>query len=588
MTGRNQSGALFADPLDTDPLITHTVRFLPSGSAAAARPDETLLAAARRAGVVLDAPCAGEGTCGKCGVWLAPDHAERVVVLDPSVLPEAKLREGLVPACQALPLADVEVILPRVAAGGQIQTVVDGYPDGAGAGIGQATHHLSNPHISKQYLPAEDRTLVRAGDEVIGTEPGDTRQSLRGVAVDVGTTTLVASLLDLHSGVVLATESSLNPQSLHAQDVLSRIKTAATAEGLAFLHAMLRDEINAMLGRLAASTRLPLRQVYEVVLSGNTCMLHLVTGAPTASLGKYPYRPAIRGGVSLSARDLRLHVSPFGLVYLPPILGPYVGADITSGLLVTDLERRDGVTLFVDIGTNGELVLADNGRLTATSTAAGPAFEGMNIRDGMRAAPGAVERFEIRPDLSVRVGTIAGEPAVGICGSGLVDVVAELVRVGVVAVNGRMARPGELAVAALEERLIMLDGKAAFRVAEQVYLTQPDVRQLQLAKGALRAGIEMLLEHAGLKAEQVDTAVIAGSFGYHLATPSLVRLGLLPAQLHDRVHFAGNTSRTGAEAFLLDATTRERAHRIVAATDVVELADDDAFQKVFMRSMAFA
>ena len=188
----------------------------------------------------------------------------------------------------------------------------------------------------------------------------------------------------------------------------------------------------------------------------------------------------------------------------------------------------------------------------------------------------------------MQVGTIGARPAVGICGSGLVDVVAELVRVGVVAATGRMARPGELAVAALEERLTMLDGKPAFRVAEQVYLTQSDVRQMQLAKAALRAGIEMLLDHAGLQAEQVDTAVIAGSFGYHLALPSLVRLGLLPAQLHDRVHFAGNTSRTGAEAFLLDATTRERAHRIVAATDVVELADDNAFQKVFMRSMAFA
>jgi uncharacterized 2Fe-2S/4Fe-4S cluster protein (DUF4445 family) len=213
----------------------------------------------------------------------------------------------------------------------------------------------------------------------------------------------------------------------------------------------------------------------------------------------------------------------------------------------------------------------------------------MNIRHGMRAAPGAVERFRIDADLTIHAATIGGQPAVGICGSGLVDIVAELVRVGIVAPNGRMARPAAAlgVLSPLEERLLLLDDKPAFRVAEAIYLTQSDVRHVQLAKGALRTGIEMLLKHAGRSADQVDEVIIAGSFGYHLQVESLARLGLLPGVLCDRVHFVGNTSRTGAEAFLLNTASRHHIHELVAQVKVVELADDATFQSVFVKSMGF-
>ncbi len=571
------SFTLSADP--SVPIRPYTVRFLPSGAAAIAGHDETLLAVARRAGLVVDAPCGGEGTCGKCVMRVPPTDRDKVRVEDDGVLTAEEIRGGLVLSCQTMVAGDVEVFMPDGDRSTGIRILIDGYTG--------EVHR--DPHIRKRYDSDAHATLVYAGDGVIGTETGDTTQEVYAAAVDLGTTTLVASLLDLSRGAVIATESSLNPQALHAQDVLSRIKTASSAEGLAFLHGILRDELNVLLGQLATSSGVRLHQVYEVVLSGNTCMLHLATGAPTAQLGKYPYTPSIRGGNSLLANDVGLRIAPFGQVYLPPIIGPYVGADITSGVLVTHLERRPGVVLFVDIGTNGEIVLSDNGRLLAASTAAGPAFEGMNIRHGMRAAPGAVERFRIATDLTIHAATIGGQPAVGICGSGLVDIVAELVRVGIVAPNGRMARPAAaLGVPSpLEERLLLLDDKPAFRVAEAIYLTQSDVRHVQLAKGAMRTGIEMLLKHAGRSADQVDEVIIAGSFGYHLQVESLARLGLLPGVLCDRVHFVGNTSRTGAEAFLLNTASRHHIHDLVARVKVVELADDATFQSVFVKNMGF-
>lgn len=573
--GVGRSSARFAE--SSAPVRSYAVRFQPSGKSAVANEGDTLIAVARRAGLAVHAPCGGEGTCGKCVVRLPPAAADRVKVVDNAALSAAEIREGLVLACQTQVAGDVEAFVPEADAGADLRILTDGY----------AGERRVAPHVRKHYQAEADVTLVSAGGDVIGRERGDTAREAYAVAVDIGTTTLVASLLDLSRGAVLATESSLNPQALHVQDVLSRIKTASTDEGLAFLHGMLRDEINALLVRLVIAAKARLRRVYEVAFSGNTCMLHLAVGAPTAALGKYPYTPSVRGGHSLPAADIGLRIARFGQIYLPPIIGPYVGADIASGILVTELAQRSGVILFIDIGTNGEIVLADHGRLLATSTAAGPAFEGMNIRHGMRAAPGAVERFQIEPDLSVRIDTIGNQPATGICGSGLIDLVAELVRVGVVASNGRLAKPGTLGSSALAPHLLLVDGKPAFRVTENLCLTQSDIRHVQLAKGALRAGVEMLLKHAGREAAQVDEVLIAGSFGYHLRADSLARLGLLPPALRDRVRFVGNTSRTGAEALLLNADNRRHLRELVARIQVIELADDGEFQKAFMKSMAF-
>jgi uncharacterized 2Fe-2S/4Fe-4S cluster protein (DUF4445 family) len=424
-----------------------------------------------------------------------------------------------------------------------------------------------------------------AGGEQLSFEAGDTTQELYGVAVDIGTTTLVSSLLDLRDGAELGVTSSLNPQALFAQDVLSRIKMGSQPEGLQKLHGELIDEINRQIASLTAQAGVNAESIYEVVFSGNTTMLHLAVGVNPASLGKFPYTLALEGGGHVAAQAVGLKIAPQALVYLPPIISAYVGPDITSGILATRLAKRDGVTLFVDIGTNGEMALAVDGKLTATSTAAGPAFEGMNIACGMRASRGAVELVSLGED-GMRVQTIAGAEAVGICGSGLLDVVAELAAKNGLDRNGRFLHKAVL-TQPWSKRWEMLDGKPIFRIAGPVYLTQKDVRQVQLAKGAIRAGVELLLKANNVLASQVDRVLIAGSFGFHLRTQSLINLGLLPLEFADRVEFVGNTSKSGAQAFLLNRGVREAMQSLVARIDVVELANDAGFERSFVKALQF-
>ena len=295
--------------------------------------------------------------------------------------------------------------------------------------------------ITKTFDASAARTTVTAGGALLATEPGDTTAALFGAAVDIGTTTLVVALIDLRDGRELAIASSLNPQARHAQDVLSRIKLGSQPQGLQLLHGELIAELNRLVGAAAAEADVPVRHIYEAVFSGNTTMLHLATATNPASLGKYPYTPALQGGQHVSAADIGLVIAPRGLVYLPPIMSAYVGADITSGILATKLAEQRGVTLFVDIGTNGEMVLAANGQLTATSTAAGPAFEGMNIACGMRASRGAIEQVSLSGN-DVEIKTIANAEPVGLCGSGLLDVVGELAAHGGVDKNGRFETNG--------------------------------------------------------------------------------------------------------------------------------------------------
>jgi uncharacterized 2Fe-2S/4Fe-4S cluster protein (DUF4445 family) len=314
-------------------------------------------------------------------------------------------------------------------------------------------------------------------------------------------------------------------------------------------------------------------------------MLHLAAGVDPARLGKYPYVSSLRGGEHIPAEGLG--ISPFGIVYLPPIVSAFVGADITSGILAARLEQRPAAcSVFIDVGTNGEIVLAHRGKLAATSTAAGPAFEGMNIACGMRAAQGALERFRIEPDGRFSWQTIGGGPAAGICGSGLLDIVGELVRVGAIGANGRFAA-GPQVPQAVRDAFRPVSGKPAFFAAEDVYLTQRDVRQVQLAKGAIRAGVSALLEGLGIREDAVEEALIAGSFGSHLRAESLIGIGMLPPEFAGKVRFVGNTSQSGAAAFLLSRGLRAHMDALVLEIDKVELSNTENFEKRFIDCLNF-
>ncbi len=535
----------------------------------------SLLTAIKRAGIKFDLPCNGAGTCGKCRVRLDADARAHSTEHDHAKISQADRDAGWALACQTFVDGDLSVEVPLKKDEG-LKILSDG----------QTVAVDIEPWFEKSFDPVSRRTAVIAGGTIVASESGDTTATAYGAAIDIGTTTLVVALVDLRDGRELASASALNPQARHAQDVLSRIKLGSTPEGLRTLHSELIAELNRLLAEAATEAQIDRTRIYEAVFSGNTTMLHLATATDPTSLGKYPYTPQLLGGDHVTAASIGLELAPGGQVYLPPVMSAYVGADITSGLLSTDLAARSGVTLFVDIGTNGEMVLAANGKLVATSTAAGPAFEGMNIACGMRAGRGAIEFVSLAGD-AVELRTIGDTTPTGLCGSGLLDAVGELAAHGGVDKNGRFRTNGSAPDRPWKDRLATVDGKPAFRLTDSVYLSQKDIRQVQLAKAAVRTGIESLLAAAGHTVAQVDRVLIAGSFGFHLRTASLINLGLLPREFAGRVEFVGNTSKTGARAFLLNRHTRVKLHHTVGQVRVIELANDASFQRTFVEALSF-
>jgi uncharacterized 2Fe-2S/4Fe-4S cluster protein (DUF4445 family) len=551
------------------------IHFIPGDKTVSVTDGTNLLEAARKADVFIAAPCDGSGTCGKCRVKIPAAQRRNFKEAPHDWLTRTERAEGWVLACQSTVHDDLQVE-PDQNTDDELKILSEG----------QAVAVELNPCITKTFDASSAQTRVNGGGALLATEPGDTTQAMFGVAVDIGTTTLVVALIDLRDGREIAVASSLNPQARHVQDVLSRIKLGSQPEGLQLLQGELIAELNRLIGEAAADVDVPVRHIYEAVFSGNTTMLHLATGTNPASLGKYPYTPALQCGESVRAADIGLAIAPHGQIYLPPIMSAYVGADITSGILAAKLAELRGVTLFVDIGTNGEMVLAVNGQLTATSTAAGPAFEGMNIACGMRASRGAIEQVSLSGNY-VEIKTIGNAPPMGLCGSGLLDVVGELAALGGVDKNGRFQTNGSLPDRPWKNRFGLLDGKPVFRIAVPVYLSQKDVRQVQLAKAAVRAGIELMLRANQLTAAQVDRVLIAGSFGFHLRTASLIHLGLLPREFKDRVEFVGNTSKSGARAFLLNRRLRDELKQLAQRVRVLELANDPAFEKTFIQALSF-
>ena len=543
----------------------------------------TLLSAARQAGILVEAPCNGTGACGKCKIRLSTDSGRYVSSGGDCkhTLTASENADNIFLACQTVITGSGPVDLQPVTRSDNQNLQILNY--------GQRLEIELAPRISKLYQAAADNTLILADEWTIGEENGDTSAKAYGLVVDIGTTTLVAALIDFNTGQELASASALNPQSFHAQDVLSRIQFASEQDGLATLYHDIIKAINALIDSTTAQAGISAANIYEVIFSGNTCMLHLATGTDPASLGKYPYTPIIQGGNTLPASQLGLHTADFAEVYLPPIISAYVGADITAGILASRLPQLTGATLFVDIGTNGEMALAVDGHLTVTSTAAGPAFEGMNITHGMRAAPGALEKFHITTTGTIEIQTIGDITATGICGSGLLDIVGELVRNGLIAKNGKLIKPEAVrpTVQTLADSLSKQAGKSAFAITPQVYLSQKDIRQVQLAKGAVRAGIECLLAAKNISPEAVDRVFIAGSFGYHLNPDSLINIGMLPPAFLTKIQFLGNTAKTGGEALLLDQSTRTELAALIPDIEVLELANVTDFDRTFVDCLSF-
>jgi uncharacterized 2Fe-2S/4Fe-4S cluster protein (DUF4445 family) len=437
--------------------------------------------------------------------------------------------------------------------------------------------------------------VAGVGGRLVSITPAAERDGIFGAAVDIGTTTVVGYLFDLSTGEYLASAASYNPQAQHGADVISRINFALTEhDGLAQLQAEAISVINEVIQRAAAQVQVDTRHIFEVTLVGNTCMHHLVLGLDPAHLGASPYVPVVDESVDVEARDLGLEVNPSANVHFLPVIAGFVGADTVGVILAAELVGQPRPVLAVDIGTNGEVALWSGSELFVASCAAGPAFEGAQIQHGMRAGPGAIERVDVQ-DGDLVIHTIGGLSAVGICGSGLFDAVAALLDLGLLDVTGRYAQEGTVTGRAAGR----LEGEGTARRVElahagetadrtPVLLTQPDIRKVQLAKGAVRAAVELLIRRAGLVPEDLSEVLLAGAFGNYVNPRSALRIGLLPTVLEpERVRGVGNAAGAGAVLALLSIDERRRAEEIAAQAIHVELFSSPEFQDVFADAMLF-
>jgi len=585
----------------------------------------TLFDAASWNGIAVDSTCGGHGTCKKC-VMRVVEGEVPISRVDPRAFSPDQMRAGWRLACRAPAERDIVVEVPPLVTRPKAATVGVGRQVVLRPAVQKRCVTLPEPTLSDQRTDLERlrdalddlelsadlhavRNLSRAMraqdglvtavvvDEVlVDVEPGDTSTRFYGLAFDLGTTTVVATLLDLATGTPAAVTSLLNPQQPHGADVITRISaTMMDPDALGRLTALAHQALDQLAGEVCAEAGVERSEVYEIALAGNATMVHLALGLDPEPLGVAPFVMTSREFPGLSARDLGVQVHPGARAYVFPALGAYVGGDIVAGALASGMDRDRRIRLFIDIGTNCEIVLASGDRLMATAAPAGPAFEGAAIRCGMRAAPGAIEGVKISQD-DVLLEVIGDVEPIGLAGSGLVDAVSALVSAGLVDASGRLALPDAPGVPpglasrlqqVGKERVFVLHFAEGTSMEGALYLSQRDIRELQFAKAAIATGWALLLEEAGLTQADVAQVVLAGSFGSYLSAASAVRIGLVPDVALLRIISAGNVAGEGAKMALLSVRERAAAQALLEEVRYVELSDRPDFNDRFVDRLAF-
>jgi len=591
--------------------------------------DATVLRLAREYDVKINATCGGRGRCGRCKV-VVQGPLNEVSQMERQLLTKEELAKGIRLACYARPQGDIWVTIPTgetellqiLTEGSDQEAAVEPdivkefvavpepvleAPDGdrerllealAGAGgricqipLGVMTRL---PEILRQSNHRV--TVTRWREHIVAVDSGDTTGELFGLAFDIGTTTVVGGLIDLHQGKELDVAARLNGQAAYGADVISRVEYASN--GITHLKRLQRavmDTLNGVISDLHEKTGVSPERISRVVVVGNTCMQHLALGVSPTYIARSPYTPAFSRQFDATAGQLGLAVNPEAPVTFLPNVAGFVGADTVGVVVATGLADRNGRVLMVDIGTNGEIVLSQGGRMVSCSAAAGPAFEGAQISCGMRAGEGAVEFVEIGEDVEVRV--IGQTLPRGICGSGLIDLIAELLKVGIIDETGRLQDASELhgLPPKLVERIRTSENGAEFVVVwgkdaadgKEIVLTQRDIRELQLAKGAIRAGTMILQRILGITDEDIDELLLAGAFGNYIRKESAMRIGLLPKVPLERVRSVGNAARVGARLCLISQAKLQEASRLAKSMGYVELSGRPDFQEAFMEAMLF-
>ena len=611
------------------------VTFVDAGAASdassvPAKPGQTLLQAAHAAGLEIVATCGGRGRCRSCRVKILKGDVPPATVQDTVQLGHEAVRERFRLSCQVKLVGDCTVLVapPRAEAGHQILGAATQFlPDleALDSGVEKRAvvanapteeHHQTSDldqvfstlghdlprNVSLEVmrsLPSVLRrqkgliTITTFNSAIVAVEPGDTRGQKYGMAFDIGTTSIVGTLLDLYSGEQLAAVSGVNPQATYGGDLMSRIAFAQFSQkNLATLRACILNAINKFIPEACGQANVSPEHIYKIVIVGNTCMHHLFLGIDVSYVGLAPYAPVVRDPLVLPARELLLKAAPNACVCFLPIIAGFVGADTIGAVLATRIDESEKIRLVVDIGTNTEVVMGSRDKLMACSAPAGPAFEGGEIKHGMRAAIGAIEAVAI--DNDVRCSTIADAPAIGICGSGLIDAVAKMLDAKILECDGvlRCERRENLSPA-LQARLrdtehgpeLVLVRSEHSGNGEDITITQRDIRQLQLAKGAICCAILMLQRVMGIEDDQIEELLLCGAFGNFVNVNSALRIRLFPPLRPERITYAGNAAHVGAEMALLSERTRGRAYAVAQRIEHVGLAGHPDFQDLFVESL---
>jgi len=594
-----------------------------------------LLDACQQAGVELVAVCGGAGVCGTCRVRLLKGKLTDHSLTELDELTNAESTKGIRQACQAEVLSDATIeILPESLSAPQRlsiegrendfeweRSVIETYdikvepatltdlrpdttrildtltaqPTKVGfANVGATSVADGNLVFDSEavkflapLLRSNDwsaRVVIRNENEVVAFLPPET--PVFGLAVDIGTTKVAAYLVDLDSGETVAKSGAMNPQIAYGEDIISRIRyiNDHPEDGLKTLQARLIETLNNLIDELSKEAKIKREQIVEAVIVGNTAMHHIFAGLPVKQLGEAPYIATVGEALSIKARDLGLKIADGATVYLPPNIAGFVGADHVSMLVGAGLDDTEETVMALDIGTNTEISLYHKGRHWATSCPSGPAFEGAHIEDGMRAAPGAVERVRIEGN-EVKVHTIGNADAVGICGSGILDAIAECLKAGLLLPRGAFAGTHPRLRGSGSAAEFVLAPASRSGTGRDVRVTRKDVNEIQLAKGAVRAGAEVLLEKAGIQAADLDQVIIAGAFGTYLDLDSAIAIGMLPRTERTRYQQIGNAAGTGARRMLVSLDQREIAESIARHVEFVELAKHPSFTKIYSQAL---
>ena len=599
-------------------MTAYTINFEPLGRRGECQQNESLLTCARRLGVGINSICGGKGTCHSCKVQVVSGTVSKPTSSEQKAFSPQALQTGWRLACQTYPASDCKITVPpesmttpqRVQVEG-VEISVRPEPPVQSYRLQLATPSLSEPRadadslletLNRQYqlhcdkidfhllrvLSAQLRAwnwkfqaIVR-NEEVIALLPWQSRQL--GLAIDLGTTKIAGYLVDLSNGRTLAARGIMNPQISYGEDIISRITSTihSAGDGVS-LQKLAADAINDLCSDLCAKVSATTEEIVETVVVGNTAMHHLFLGLSVKQLAVSPFIPSVSRALEVKADDLGIHSAPGSYVYLLPNIAGFVGADHVAMLLATEALLSKETTVALDIGTNTEVSLVYNGKVTATSCASGPAFEGGHIRFGMRAAAGAIEHIRIVAD-AVQYQTVDEAPPIGICGSGILDALSQLYLAGIIDEGGKITDTHprvrnhegqrEFVIVGEEER----DGQPA------ITITQHDVRELQLAKAAIRSGIQALLEAQGCPEDKIRKVIVAGAFGSYIDVSSAVTIGMLPALPSDCFHQAGNAAGMGAKLALISLSQRSEAQAIASRIKYIELASAPDFNQTFIQA----